>query len=119
LEGWKTKLGGGLAIAVGVLGYLVTFFGYQGLAWDTAMGMVSDIISTFARKPIFGHAAIIFSGITIGFLGFTVWVHHMFAAGLGPVTNAVFAASTMLISAMSAEFPGADKASLPILEGWH
>ena len=41
MEGWKTKLGGGLAIAAGVLGYAVTLFGYPGLTWDVAMGMVS------------------------------------------------------------------------------
>jgi len=41
VEGWKTKIGGGLAIAAGVLGYGVTFFGYPGLTWDVAMGMVS------------------------------------------------------------------------------
>ena len=41
MEGWKTKVGGGLAIAAGVVGYAVTFFGYSGLTWDVAMGMVS------------------------------------------------------------------------------
>lgn len=41
MEGWKTKIGGGLAIVVGALGYLITFFGYQGLSWDVAMGMIS------------------------------------------------------------------------------
>ena len=41
MQGWKTKLGGALAIAAGVLGYGVTFFGYSGLTWDVAMGMVS------------------------------------------------------------------------------
>ena len=41
MQGWKTKVGGGLAIAAGVLGYGVTFFGYAGLTWDVAMGMVS------------------------------------------------------------------------------
>jgi len=41
MQGWKTKLGGGLAIVAGVLGYGVTFFGYSGLTWDVAMGMVS------------------------------------------------------------------------------
>jgi len=41
MEGWKTKVGGGLAITAGVLGYAVTFFGYPGLTWDVAMGLVS------------------------------------------------------------------------------
>ncbi|HAM41472.1 MAG TPA: hypothetical protein DCP69_09080 [Candidatus Omnitrophica bacterium] len=41
MEHWKTKLGGGLAIAAGVLGYVVTFFGYSGLGWDAAMALIS------------------------------------------------------------------------------
>ena len=41
MESWKTKVGGGLAITAGVLGYAITFFGYQGLTWDVAMGLVS------------------------------------------------------------------------------
>jgi cytochrome c oxidase subunit 1 len=63
-----------------------------------AMGMISDVIPVFARKPIFGYTAIVFSGISIGFLGFTVWAHHMFAVGMGPIANSVFAALTMLIA---------------------
>ena len=55
-----------------------------------AMGMISDVIPVFARKPIFGYTAIVFSGISIGFLGFTVWAHHMFAVGMGPIANSVF-----------------------------
>ena len=41
MGGWKTKLGAGLAIATGVLGYAITFFGYQGLSLDVALGMIS------------------------------------------------------------------------------
>ncbi len=63
-----------------------------------AMGMISEVIPVFARKPIFGYTAIVFSGISIGFLGFTVWAHHMFAVGMGPIANSVFAAMTMLIA---------------------
>ena len=63
-----------------------------------AMGMISDVIPVFARKPVFGYTAIVFSGISIGFLGFTVWAHHMFAVGMGPIANSVFAALTMLIA---------------------
>ena len=62
------------------------------------MGVVSEVIPTFARKPLFGYTAVVFSGISIGFLGFAVWAHHMFAVGLGPVANAVFTALTMLIA---------------------
>src|ERR671914_815020 len=63
-----------------------------------AMGIVSDILPTFSRKPIFGYAAIVFAGIAIGFMGWGVWAHHMFAAGLGPVANSAFALSTMFIA---------------------
>ena len=63
-----------------------------------AMGIVSEILPTFARKPIFGYAAIVFSGIAIGFMGWGVWAHHMFAVGLGPVANSAFALSTMFIA---------------------
>jgi cytochrome c oxidase subunit 1 len=63
-----------------------------------AMGIVSDVIPTFSRKPIFGYAAIVFAGIAIGFMGWGVWAHHMFAVGLGPVANSAFALSTMFIA---------------------
>ncbi|HEY2430283.1 MAG TPA: cbb3-type cytochrome c oxidase subunit I, partial [Acidimicrobiales bacterium] len=49
-----------------------------------AMGIVSEIMPVFARKPLFGYPVMVFSGIAIGFMGWGVWVHHMFAVGLGP-----------------------------------
>jgi cytochrome c oxidase subunit I len=63
-----------------------------------AMGIVSDVLPTFSRKPIFGYAAIVFAGIAIGFMGWGVWAHHMFVVGLGPVANSAFALSTMFIA---------------------
>src|SRR5688572_2040350 len=63
-----------------------------------AMGIVSEILPTFSRKPLFGYAAVVFSGIAIGFMGWGVWAHHMFTVGLGPVANAAFALSTMFIA---------------------
>ncbi len=63
-----------------------------------AMGIVSEILPTAARKPIFGYAAIVFAGIAIGFMGWGVWAHHMFSVGLGPVANSAFAISTMFIA---------------------
>ncbi|MBW3588650.1 MAG: cytochrome c oxidase subunit I [Actinobacteria bacterium] len=63
-----------------------------------AMGIVSEVLPVFSRKPLFGYAAIVFSGIAIGFMGWGVWAHHMFAAGLGPVANAAFGISTMFIA---------------------
>ncbi len=62
------------------------------------MGMVSEILPTFARKPLFGYPFVVYSGVAIGFLSFGVWAHHMFAVGLGPVPNSVFATTTMLIA---------------------
>jgi len=63
-----------------------------------AMGMVSEILPVFARKPLFGYPVIVFSGIAIGFMGWGVWVHHMFATGLGPVAISAFSISTMFIA---------------------
>ncbi|MBV9603260.1 MAG: cytochrome c oxidase subunit I [Chloroflexi bacterium] len=63
-----------------------------------AMGIVSEIIPVFSRKPLFGYAVMVYSGIAIAFLAFGVWAHHMFAVGLGPIADAVFASSTMLIA---------------------
>src|SRR6266571_4568613 len=63
-----------------------------------AMGIVSEVLPTFARKPLFGAPVVIYSGIMIGFLGFGVWSHHMFSVGMGPVADAAFSISTMLIA---------------------
>ncbi|MQA99424.1 MAG: cytochrome c oxidase subunit I [Actinobacteria bacterium] len=63
-----------------------------------AMGIVSEVLPTFSRKPLFGYAAIVFAGVAIGFMGWGVWAHHMFAAGLGPVANTAFALTTMFIA---------------------
>ena len=63
-----------------------------------AMGIVSEVLPTFARKPLFGYAAVVFAGAAIGFMGWGVWAHHMFTSGLGPVANAAFGLSTMFIA---------------------
>ena len=63
-----------------------------------AMGMVSEILPVFARKPLFGYPVIVFSGIAIGFMGWGVWVHHMFSVGLGPTAVSVFSVTTMFIA---------------------
>ena len=62
------------------------------------MGIVSEVLPVFSRKPLFGYSVVIFSGIAIGFLGWGVWAHHMFATGLGPVTITAFGLATMLIA---------------------
>jgi cytochrome c oxidase subunit I len=63
-----------------------------------AMGIVSEVLPTFARKPLFGYPVVVFSGIAIGFMGWGVWAHHMFAVGLGTVATAAFGVSTMFIA---------------------
>ena len=63
-----------------------------------AFGIISEIIPVFSRKPLFGYAVMVYALAAIAFLGFGVWVHHMFTTGLGPTPNAVFAGSTMLIA---------------------
>ena len=63
-----------------------------------AMGIISEILPTFARKPLFGYPLVVFSGAVIGVLGFSVWTHHMFTTGMGTVATAAFALATMAIA---------------------
>ena len=63
-----------------------------------SFGIVSEVLPVFSRKPLFGYPLVVFSGAAIGFVGWGVWAHHMFASGLGPVSVAVFAISTMAIA---------------------
>ncbi|HEX5367612.1 MAG TPA: cytochrome c oxidase subunit I [Acidimicrobiales bacterium] len=63
-----------------------------------AFGAVSEMIPVFSRKPIFGYPFMVFSGIAIGFMGWGVWAHHMFASGMGPLSVAAFSLSTMFIA---------------------
>jgi heme/copper-type cytochrome/quinol oxidase subunit 1/heme/copper-type cytochrome/quinol oxidase subunit 3 len=63
-----------------------------------AFGIVSEVLPTFARKPLFGAPVVIYSGVLIGFFGFGVWSHHMFAAGMGPVADSAFSIATMIIA---------------------
>jgi len=67
-----------------------------------AMGMVSDIIATFSRKPIFGYKPMIYSIAGIAGLGFIVWGHHMFMSGMNPYLGMTFMLSTMMIALPSA-----------------
>ena len=63
-----------------------------------SFGIVSEILPVFSRKPLFGYAAMVFSGVFIAFVGFGVWAHHMFATGMGPFADAFFSLSTMVIA---------------------
>ncbi len=62
-----------------------------------AFGLVSEVLPTFSGKPLFGYPVMVYSGMLIGFLGFGVWAHHMFAVGLGPIADSVFGITTLLI----------------------
>jgi len=63
-----------------------------------SFGIISEVLPTFSRKPLFGYPFVVFSGAAIGLVGFGVWAHHMFAAGLGPISVAVFSVATMAIA---------------------
>jgi cytochrome c oxidase subunit 1 len=67
-----------------------------------AMGMVSDMIACFARKPLFGYKPMVYSIAGIAGLGFIVWGHHMFVSGMNPVLGMTFMVSTMFIALPSA-----------------
>jgi cytochrome c oxidase subunit I len=63
-----------------------------------AFGLLSEIVPTFSRKPIFGYPTMAYATILIAFLAFGVWAHHMFAVGMGPIGDTVFGVTTMLIA---------------------
>jgi len=63
-----------------------------------AMGIVSEVLPVFSRKPLFGYATVVLAGAIIAFMGWMVWSHHMFTVGMGPVANTVFTITTMLIA---------------------
>jgi cytochrome c oxidase subunit 1 len=67
-----------------------------------AMGLVSEVLSVNARKPIFGYKAMIFSILGITILSFIVWAHHMFVTGLNPFVGSIFVLFTLLIAVPSA-----------------
>src|SRR5213083_1942699 len=84
--------------------HLFWFFGHPEvyIAILPGMGATSHIISTFARKPIFGYRAMVFAIFAIGLLGFFVWGHHMFISGMSPYSAMTFSILTLSIGVPSA-----------------
>jgi cytochrome c oxidase subunit I len=84
--------------------HLFWFFGHPEvyIAILPGMGLVSEVISTFARKVIFGRTMMIVATFAIGFLGLLVWGHHMFTSGMSPYSSLAFSVLTMTIGVPSA-----------------
>ena len=84
--------------------HLFWFFGHPEvyIAILPGMGVASQLLSTFSRKPIFGYKAMVYAIMSIGFLGFMVWGHHMFMSGMSPYSAFAFSIMTMAIGVPSA-----------------
>jgi cytochrome c oxidase subunit 1 len=84
--------------------HLFWFFGHPEvyIAILPGMGVASQVLSTFSRKPIFGYKAMVYAVLAIGILGFLVWGHHMFMSGMSPYSAFAFSLMTMAIGVPSA-----------------
>jgi len=80
--------------------HLFWFFGHPEvyIIFIPGLGIVSTIVATFSRRHIFGYMVLVLSLIATGFLGFGVWVHHMFATGIAGMGRSFFSAASMMIS---------------------
>ncbi|HET6796831.1 MAG TPA: cytochrome c oxidase subunit I [Gemmatimonadales bacterium] len=80
--------------------HLFWFFGHPEvyIIFIPALGFVSSIVATFTRRPVFGYPVMVLSMIATGFLGFGLWVHHMFATGLPQLGQSFFTGASMMIA---------------------
>jgi cytochrome c oxidase subunit 1 len=80
--------------------HMFWFFGHPEvyIIFIPALGMVSAIIATFTRRPVFGYLPMVLSLVATGFIGFGLWVHHMFTTGLPQLGQSFFTAASMMIA---------------------
>src|SRR5262249_61302636 len=92
-----------------------------------AMGVTSHLLSTFARKPVFGYKAMVGATLAIGGMGFMVWGHHMFVSGMNPHVGFAFSSLTTAIAVPSAvhvlhflgtNYRGKKPCNTPMLVSW-